>query len=118
MNSGEPMYSPRECPDKPINGKEGQDIMHRQSDYSVVSKKPMKVGGEKGIAARRRDARETPTRPRTGAQVVTKLASLSQRARENPKYQFLTPLRYRPLATSSRLLYLDLPSLASSRDLT
>jgi RNA-directed DNA polymerase len=90
MNSGEPMHSPRECLDKPMNGEEGQDIMHRQSDYSVVSKKPTKVDGEKGIAAMRRDARETPTRLRTGAWVATKLASLNQRAGENPKYKFLT----------------------------
>ena len=53
MNSGEPMYSHKECYIKPINGKIEQDIMHWQSDYSTVSKKPMKMGGEKGVAGMR-----------------------------------------------------------------
>ena len=36
MNSGEPVHSLRECANKPEEGKEGQEIMHRQSDYPVV----------------------------------------------------------------------------------
>ena len=40
---------------------------------------------------------------------------LNFRAVHNPKYQFLTLLSSRPLATSSILLYLDLPNLASSK---
>ena len=90
MNSGEPMYSQTECCIKPINGKIEQGIMHRQSDYSILSKKPMKVGGEKGIAEMRRDAKETSAGRRTGKQTLTKLVSLTQRARENPNYKFMT----------------------------
>ena len=59
MNSGEPVHSLSECPDKPIDGEEGQDIVHRQSDYSVVSGKSMKVDGEKGVAVTRWEARDT-----------------------------------------------------------
>jgi RNA-directed DNA polymerase len=90
MNSGEPVHSLSECPDKPIDGKEGQDIVHRQSDYSIVSKKSMKVDGEKGVAVMRREARDTPAGHRAGVQVSTKLASLTRRARENPRYRFWT----------------------------
>ena len=39
MNSGEPMYSLKECSIKSIDGKIQQDIIHWQSDYSIVSKK-------------------------------------------------------------------------------
>ena len=90
MNSGEPMYSQTECGIKPINGKTQQGIIHWQSDYPTVSKKPMKIGGEKGVAGIQGGAGETPVRHRTGQQVVTKLASLTQRARENPDYKFMT----------------------------
>ena len=84
------MYSLRECPNKPINGEEGQEIIHRQSDYSIVSEKSWKQDGEKGIAVTRWEARDTPARHRTGAQVSTKLASLTLRVREDPKYRCLT----------------------------
>jgi hypothetical protein len=93
MNSGEPLDSLSECPDKPINGKEGQDIIQRQSDYSKVSRRPMKVGGETGIAVMREDGGDTPVRPRTGAEVATKLASLTRQARGDPKRKF-TSLAY------------------------
>jgi hypothetical protein len=49
------MNSQRECSIKPINGKIQQDIMHWQSDYSVLSKKSLNGDGEKGIAVMRRD---------------------------------------------------------------
>jgi len=88
MNSGEPTHSLVECPDKPINGKGGQEIMYRQSDYPIVSGKPMKVGGEKGIAETAREVRDTPARPRTEVQVSTKLVSLTRRARGDPKERF------------------------------
>lgn len=88
MNSGEPMYSLVECPNKPGQGKEGQEIMHRQSDYPIVSEKPVKAGGEKGIAVMRGGRGETPTRHGTGETVATKLASLTRRAREDPKCRF------------------------------
>ena len=54
MNSGEPMYSLRECPIKPMDGKMRQDIIHWQSDYSIVSRKSVKADGEKGIAVMQR----------------------------------------------------------------
>jgi len=62
MNLGEPMYSLLECPDKPIDGKEGQDIIHWQSDYSIVSGKSVKADGEKGIAVMQWGIRDTSAR--------------------------------------------------------
>jgi len=50
MNSGEPMYFLKECGIKPINGKTPQDIIHWQSDYSIVSMKSCNGDGEKGVA--------------------------------------------------------------------
>ena len=54
MNSGEPMYSQKECSIKSINDKIPQGIIHWQSDYSIVSKKSVKADGEKGIAVMQR----------------------------------------------------------------
>jgi group II intron reverse transcriptase/maturase len=88
MNSGEPMYSLRECGIKPIDGKMRQDIIHWQSDYPIVSRKSVKADGEKGIAVMQRDAKDTSARLRTGEQTTTKLASLTLRARGNPKSKF------------------------------
>jgi len=48
----------------------------------------MKVGREKGIAANTWEVRDTSPGLRTGAEVRTKLTSLTQRARENPKVRF------------------------------
>jgi len=90
MNSGGPMYSLSESPDKPIDGKEGQDIMHRQSDYSIVSGKSWKQDGEKGVAVTRGEGRDTPAGHRAGDRVSTKRPSLTRRARENPRYKFQT----------------------------
>ena len=67
-----------------------QGIIHWQSDYSIVSKKPGNAGGEKGIAAMRRDARDTSAGHRTGEQMRTKLASLTKRAREKPRAKFVS----------------------------
>lgn len=53
------MYSLRECCDKPIDGKDRQDIIHWSSDYLIVSKKSVKADGEKGVAVMWRDSRET-----------------------------------------------------------
>ena len=53
------MYSLRECCDKPINGKDRQDIIHRPSDYVIVSAKFVKPDGEKGVAVMRRGSGET-----------------------------------------------------------
>jgi len=90
MNSGEPMYPHKECSIKSINDKIPQGIIHWQSDYSIVSKKSRNGDGEKGIAVVRGSARDTSARLRTGVQMRTKLASLTLRARENPKYKFMT----------------------------
>ena len=90
MNSGEPVHSLFECPDKPIEGKEGQEIVHRQSDYSIVSGKSMKVDGEKGVPVTRREARDTSAGHRAGGRMSTKLAFLTRRARENPRRKFWT----------------------------
>jgi hypothetical protein len=56
------MYSLRECCDKPIDGKEQEDIIHWPSDYSILSKKSVKADGEKGVAVMRRGSRETSAR--------------------------------------------------------
>ncbi len=53
------MYSLRECRDKPVDGKDRQDIMHWPSDYFIVSAKSVKADGEKGVAVMRRGSRET-----------------------------------------------------------
>ena len=53
------MYSLRECCDKPMNGKEREDIIHGPSDYFIVSRKSVKADGEKGVAVMRRGSRET-----------------------------------------------------------
>ena len=53
------MYSLRECGDKPINGKDRQEIMHWPSDYFIVSRKSVKADGEKGVAVMQRGSRET-----------------------------------------------------------
>ena len=90
MDSGEPAHSHNECRDKPINGKERQEIVRRQSDYSVVSEKPVKAGGEKGIAVARSGAGATSAGHGTGQQMSTQLASITRRARGNPKYVFIT----------------------------
>ncbi|MEA3223417.1 MAG: group II intron reverse transcriptase/maturase [Thermodesulfobacteriota bacterium] len=106
------MHSLRECSIKPVNGKIQQDIMHWQSDYSVVSKKFRNGNGEKGIAVMRspepepctresrygaenlgsgrRDARDTFARRRTGFQMETKLATLTRRAKRESGYKFWT----------------------------
>lgn len=88
VNSGEPMYSRTECDIKPINGKIPQNIIHWQSDYPIVSVKSLNRDGEKGIAVMRRDVRDTSARLRAGAQMSTKLTSLTLRAQENRKEQF------------------------------
>ena len=87
MNSGEPVQSRADSTIKPIDGKIAED-MCRQSDYPIVSGKPAKTGGEKGIAANTRKAGETSSGRRTGPKVRTKLAILTKRAKENPKARF------------------------------
>jgi len=90
MNSGEPMHSLLECCIKPIDGKIWQDIMHWQSDYLILPKNLEKSRGGKGVAVRQREVRDTTARHRTGGQLSTKLASLTQRARKNPECRFIS----------------------------
>ena len=59
------MYSHRKSSIKPIDGKIQQDIIHWQSDYSIVSKKSRNGDGEKGIAVMRCGIRDTSARRRT-----------------------------------------------------
>jgi group II intron reverse transcriptase/maturase len=88
VNSGEP-----ECPQamsmlqQVVKGKELQTAF-RWSDYLVVSGKSTKVDGEKGIATMRWGIRDTSAALRGGAQMSTKLMSLTNVARGNPKTRF------------------------------
>lgn len=59
------MYSHRKSSIKPIDGKIQRNIIHWQSDYSIVSKKSRNGDGEKGIAAMRWDIGGTSARQRT-----------------------------------------------------
>ena len=59
------MYSHRKSSIKPIDGKIQQNIIHWQSDYSIVSKKSRNGDGEKGIAAMRRGIGDTFARQGT-----------------------------------------------------
>lgn len=61
-----------------------------QSDQFIVSVKQSNVCGEKGLARIRLEARDTSARHRTGERMSTKLVSLTQRARENPKLKFVS----------------------------
>ena len=90
MNSGEPMYFLRECPDKPMDGKKGQDIIHRQSDNCIVSEKLRNGSGEKAVATIHWGARGTSAGHRTGQQMRTKLAPLTRRARRDSKCEFVS----------------------------
>jgi len=91
------MYSPLEYPNKPMNGKEGQEIVHRQSDYPIVSKKQGNAYGEKGVAGMQLEERDTIPILRDGQGLSTKLSSItlaSQRKSEAEIYIFST-LAYR-----------------------
>ena len=80
------------CNNKPIDGKEIQKTL-RESDQFIVPEKSRNGDGGKGLTGIRVDDRETSTAPRGGQWMATKLSTLTQRARENPKCQF-TSLAY------------------------
>ena len=101
MNSGEPMYFHKECGIKPIKGKMTQGIVHRQSDYSIVSKKSRNWDGEKGVAGMQRGVRDTISIHGDGTRLSTKLTSLTKRAEGNPKYKFTSVTK--PLITEGFL---------------
>jgi RNA-directed DNA polymerase len=88
MNTGEPLNFQKECDNKPIDGKLLQDIIQRQSDCSVVAKKPLNGGGAKGTTRMSWVARETIAAHRGGEQLSTKLVTLTLMAKRNPKLKF------------------------------
>ena len=89
MNSGWPEYSQQSMQQQALTGKELQTVF-RQSDQPIVSRRQGNACREKGLAGAQRDIREIPTAHRSGQWVRTKLMSLTQRAKENPKYKFNT----------------------------
>ena len=101
MNSGEPMYFHKECGIKPIKGKMTQGIVHRQSDYSIISKKSRNWDGEKGVAGMQVGVRDTISIHCDGTRLSTKLTSLTKRAEGNPKYKFTSVTK--PLITEGFL---------------
>ena len=76
--------------DYKLDESKSQQMTLWQSDYFVVSEKSRNGDGEKGVAGKRWDLRDTTARHRTGVQLSTKLESLTQRAKENSKYKFIT----------------------------
>ena len=75
------------CPIKPINGKILQTTLW-ESDQLIVPKKQGNACGGKGLAGVRCGDRDTPSTPRGGRGVSTKLLSITLRAREDPKCKF------------------------------
>lgn len=75
------------CTNEPINGK-GVQMMLWDSYQPILSEKPQKWGGEKGLAVMPGGDRDTSSAHRGGQRKSTKLSSLNVRARENPKLRF------------------------------
>lgn len=78
---------------KPINGKAIQ-MTFWESDQSIVSMKSRNGDGEKGLAIMRLGGRDTSATHSGGARMSTKLSSITQRARENPKERFTSLKHY------------------------
>ena len=72
---------------KPIDSKAVQMTLW-ESDQSIVPKKPRNGGRGKGLAGMRWDGRETSSTLTGGLRMSTKLSSLTQRARGNPREKF------------------------------
>jgi group II intron reverse transcriptase/maturase len=72
-----------------ING-EGLQKASGQSDQLVVSGKQGNACGEKGLEKMREDTRGTSVERRIGEPMSTKLESLTQRARRDSGYKFMT----------------------------
>ena len=89
MNSGEPEYPRMSMQQQVLKDKELQMVLW-QSDQHIVSVKQSNVCGEKVLARMRWDTRDTSATHRGGVRMSTKLVSLTQRARGNPKYRFTT----------------------------
>ena len=75
------------CPIKPINGKIVQTTL-RESDQFIVPEKQGNACRGKGLAGARWTGRDTPSIPRDGREVSTKLWSITLRAREDPTCKF------------------------------
>jgi RNA-directed DNA polymerase len=75
------------CPIKPINGKIVQTTL-RESDQFIVPEKQGNACRGKGLAGARWTGRDTPSIPRDGQEVSTKLWSITLRAREDPTCNF------------------------------
>jgi retron-type reverse transcriptase len=75
------------CALKPINGKVVQTALW-ESDQPIVPEKRGNARGGKELAGARRTDRGTPSILRDGQEVSTKLRSVTQRAREDPKCKF------------------------------
>lgn len=88
MNTGEPLNFRKQCDNKPIDGKLLQDIIQRQSDCSVLAKKPLNSGGAKGTTRMNWVTRDTTSGHCAGATLSTKLATLTLMAKRNPKCKF------------------------------
>ena len=84
----QPSYFDEECGIKSIDGKVLQNIIQRQSDYSIVMKKPHNGGGVKGITGKTRAVRDTTSRHCAGATLSTKLAALTLMAKRSPKCKY------------------------------
>ena len=75
------------CPIKPINGKIVQMTLW-ESDQFIVPEKQGNACRGKGLAGARWTGRDTPSIPRDGQEVSTKLWSITLRAREDPTCKF------------------------------
>ena len=89
VGTGETRDAPQQevCHNKPIDGKKLQKAS-RESDQPIVSKKSRNGDGEKGLAGKTEDAKEAVSTLRGGNRLETQLATLTQRARGNPRCQF------------------------------
>nr|QNO57851.1 D-inositol-3-phosphate glycosyltransferase [Methanosarcinales archaeon ANME-1 ERB7] len=74
-------------PIKPINGKIVQTTLW-ESDQFIVPEKQGNACRGKGLAGARWTGRDTPSIPRDGREVSTKLWSITLRAREDPTCKF------------------------------
>ncbi|MCD6457171.1 MAG: hypothetical protein J7K81_10370, partial [Methanophagales archaeon] len=75
------------CPIKPIDGKIVQTTLW-ESDQFIVPVMRGNARGGKGLAGARWNSRDTPSIPRDGRGVSTKLLSITLRAREDPACKF------------------------------
>ena len=75
------------CTLKPMNGKSVQMTLW-ESDQFIVPMKQGNACGGKGLAGMRCNDGATPTPPRGGTEVSTKLSLITRRAREDPDCKF------------------------------